>query len=146
MNGDPEREIAEAEVARRTAMVAGDIATLARLLDPAGWYCHGTGERQANLHWLDLLSNGTYRFSSVEEQDQEILVHNDIAVVLGTVSFQVTVAGSSVSTRRQATKVWTRGADGWRLFMYSGVMIEHGTPRELATEIAAAARALPAES
>ena len=36
MNGDPEREIAEAEVARRTAMVAGDIATLAKLLDPAG--------------------------------------------------------------------------------------------------------------
>ena len=123
---------------RRAAMVAGDIGKLEELLEPEGWYCHGTGERQTNAQWLDTIRTGTFDYVSVEAEDEQIVVFEHAAVVTSVMAVVVRVSGGEeLTTKRRLVNVWNRHEDGWRLGFYCGTMLAHGSPDELQAEIQA---------
>jgi len=131
-------EIRALEKARREAMVAGDVQTLTGIMDEEGWYCHGTGDRQTAKKWLQDMKEKVFDFQEVEIADEDIVVFPDTAIVTGVMSVRVrVVGGEELTTKRRLVDVWIRRPGGWKLGMYIGTMMAHGSPAELDAEIQA---------
>jgi ketosteroid isomerase-like protein len=116
--------LADVERLRHDAMMSGDVDALTELLHPDGWYCHGSGERERNAEWLDLMRSGFYRFKRIAVADQHVMEMGSVAVVLSTLTMEVTVNGRDITAPRQSTNVWKRWCDGrWRLLVYTGAAV-----------------------
>ena len=118
----PIEQIKAVEAERRAAMVAGDLATLARLIGDQALYVHTNGLRETGAEYLELVANGSYRYAEVVQPDMNIrLLGDDVAVVTGrTILDAVQPDGSIKQVDGRSIVLWWREGGSWRLQHYQG--------------------------
>lgn len=65
-------------------MVAGDLAVLECMIDDSALYVHTNGVRETKAEYVELVRNGSYRYSQVTQPEMNIRVlADDVAIVTG---------------------------------------------------------------
>ncbi len=106
------------EVERYAAMVAADVEALGRLLSDRLVYRHSTGGHDSKASYLERVRDGTFVYESIEHPEDQIIVTDGAAVVLGLMIARVYRAGVLHELRNAACAVWAREAGHWRLVAY----------------------------
>ncbi|HZZ10996.1 MAG TPA: nuclear transport factor 2 family protein, partial [Paraburkholderia sp.] len=127
--GEDANVIRELEEARRAAMLAGDTAALAALLDEGLVYIHSTGTRDSRASYLDKLASGAMRYEAVQFRVNEIQMRERLALVCGTMDASVRIASGTIAVASQYEAVWTKLNDAWRLSVIQGFHSEAGAER-----------------
>ncbi len=115
--GDTEdrRDILAVEAALCRAFEAADAKTLARHLD-AGFTLvdsHGVvTDRAANLAEV---ASREPRYRVFRNQDQQIRLHGDAAIVIGVTHVEGEAQGQAFVADFRFTDTWIRHPDGWKL-------------------------------
>ena len=95
--------------------LASDVEGLGRLLRDDWVLTHSDGRVQDKADYLRELSSRTRANQAIENQDVEIRVDGDTAVVTGTSVQAGTSNGQPWSGRFRFTRTWVRRDGGWRM-------------------------------
>jgi hypothetical protein len=113
---DPMQEVEDVralEQIRFNAMLAGDLNTLADLLDTRLIYVHSSGLADTRQSYLEALAKAEYTYHSVEvSRENGAIVEGDIVIINRDISVSMTVrsTGQTVSRQINATSTWVRSA------------------------------------
>lgn len=114
-------EVAQADQARRAAMLAGDVAALERLIAPDAIYIHTNGWRETGLEYLQSVRAQKYTYVGVELDRCTYRVYGNAVLVAGIQTLEAHLPGAT--TNRiviQAVLVWEKRADNWAMVHYQG--------------------------
>ncbi|RDD69845.1 NAD(P)-binding domain-containing protein [Paracoccus versutus] len=112
---DPAETVAGLEDERYAAVLAGDTATLDRLLDPGLRYIHSSGGTDSKDSYLAGLASGHFRYRGIRRSEQEIQPLGDAVLVLNRLDIDILVGGTPRQIAARALAVWTRASGQWRL-------------------------------
>lgn len=112
---EPAVTIAALEDERYVAMLAGDIATLDRLLDPRLRYIHSSGGTDSKDSYIAGFASGHFSYRAVARSEQVIQVSGDAALVTNRLAIDIHVGGTPKQIHARGTAVWSRSAGRWRL-------------------------------
>lgn len=118
---DAEAAIAALEDARYDAMLAADIATLDRLLDPSLRYIHSSGGTDSKESYVAGFASGLFRYRRIARSEQSIQVSGETALVLNRLEIDIDVDGKPREVRARALAVWSRASGRWRLICVQSV-------------------------
>lgn len=104
-----------AEEARRQAMVAGKLLTLADLLSDTLAYTHSTGLQDSKQSYLEQLSSGALRYEALEFVAPVIRVLGPVALVSAVMKATVQRGGSRRDVASNYLAVWENTPAGWKL-------------------------------
>lgn len=119
-------QIAALEDARFAAMLAGDIATLDRLMHPDLRYIHSAGEVDDKAAYLGSLSGGDMAYHSIQRSAVQISSTDTTAVVYARLAMEVTFMGAPRSVRSGSLAVWSQGPQGWQLLAVQSARLPEG--------------------
>jgi hypothetical protein len=112
---------------RYAAMLAGDSATLERLLDPALRYTHSSGVVDSKTSYVDGVRAKRWEYQSIDRAEETIVVRGEAALVFNRFRAGIKVSGVAKQLDNRMLAVWTRTEDGaWRLLAI------HSTPAQAA--------------
>jgi hypothetical protein len=106
-------EVRGIEQIRFDAMLAGDINTIADLLDTRLIYVHSSGLADTRDSYLAALAKAEYTYHSVEvTKENAAIVEGDFVIINRDLSVSMTVrsTGKTVSRQINATSTWVRNA------------------------------------
>jgi hypothetical protein len=106
-------EVRALEQVRFSAMLAGDLDTIANLLDPRLIYVHSSGIADTRQSYLDALAKSEYTYHAVEVcSENAAVIEGDLVVINRDLAVSMTVrsTGKTVSRRINATSTWKRDA------------------------------------
>lgn len=112
MTDDP---ILIAEDALRTAMLAGDVATLDRLIDDELMFVSHLGRVVGKPEDLEMHRTRRLRLTSMTPSDRRIMRLGDTTVVTVRMHTTAIVDGVDVEETFRYTRVWHHRADGWKI-------------------------------
>src|SRR4051794_20418947 len=118
MADDP---ILVAEDQLRDAMLAGDVATLDRLIDDDLMFVSHLGAVVGKAEDLEMHRSRRLRITSMTPSDRRIQRLGDTTVVSVRMHTTALVDGIGVEQTFRYTRVWHRRAEGWRIV--SGGMV-----------------------
>lgn len=113
-------ELRRTEDARLAAMVAGDLAAIAELLDPDLHYTHSTGRVDDRASLLALLASGATRYLELSHDFTTVTFEGDVAVVEGLMKLHLISAGTEKQLRTTNRTVWSQSDGQWKLKLFSG--------------------------
>ena len=113
--------ILAAEDELRTAMLAGDVATLDRLLDDDLMFVSHLGEVVGKAQDLAMHESRRLRITSMTPSDRRIQRLGETTVVSVQMHTTAIVDGMPVEQTFRYTRVWQRRPDGWKIV--SGGMV-----------------------
>jgi len=121
-----EEEIRSIEAERRRAMVAGDMQSLERIVDPDALYVHTHTLSETGSEFLELVRNGTYRYSDVRQDEMSIrLLGSDVAIVTGrTILDAILPSGAGKTVDGRSVVIWAKRGGQWRMLHYQGTMVQ----------------------
>jgi ketosteroid isomerase-like protein len=105
----------------RDAMLAGDADALERLLDDDLMFVSHLGQVVGKAEDLEMHRSGRLRITSMTPSDRRIQPLGDTTVVSVEMHTTAIVHGLHVEQTFRYTRVWHRGADGWKIV--SGAMV-----------------------
>lgn len=115
MNDSTLAAVQAADDRRKVATVAGDLDTLAALLDDDVIYAHSTGVVDSKASYLDGLSSGRTRYLSLATTIDRHVDMGAAVAVHGTMSARIEVQGQLRDIEVVYLAVWRQSAGGWRL-------------------------------
>lgn len=110
--------IAELESRRYSAMLAGDVDVLDRLLSDRLVYGHTRGDRDTKAEYLAKLANGRLVYELIEHSIERISLTDDAAVVFGLMTARARADERVVQMHNTCMVVWAREGGHWRLIGY----------------------------
>lgn len=112
--------IEDLEVARETAMLNADLATLDKLLSDDLVYIHGNSDLDSKESYLAALERGAFRYISIDRADRHIAsIGTEAALVTASVTLGVTFAeGREIMVRGRTVAIWQCRAGQWQLRYY----------------------------
>ena len=113
MGSQTESRILAFEDARYSAMLAGDIAALEKLLDNDLTYAHSNGLTQNKLEYL-----AEFKMRHYEEIHRDVIrtvVRGDTALVYCNLHIRAVVRGAPRDVKTFALAVWSKAEESWRL-------------------------------
>jgi ketosteroid isomerase-like protein len=118
-------EILALDEQRRAALIAGDFATLDRLLADDLVHVHGTGLPDCKAHYLQDLRE-TFEFVAISRGETQVRVYGDAAIVTGPMLHKVRLKtdGKLVEMAAYGTQIWERRSDGWKLVFYQATPVK----------------------
>lgn len=99
----------------RQAQLAGDVATLERLLDDALMFTTREGDIVGKSDDLSLHRSRRLRISRMEPSDRHVLHLGSVAVVSVRMEAAASLDGTEVRSALRYTRVWCERAGGWRV-------------------------------
>jgi len=115
--------VLQADEARYCAMLAGDLATLERLLSDGLSYTHSSALCENKQEYLDSLARGRFKYLRVECGEVGVDVHGDIALVRGKVLIHALVDGAQRALNNRFLSVWKCSASGWQMLAWASTPI-----------------------
>nr|WP_047167551.1 nuclear transport factor 2 family protein [Sphingomonas sp. Y57] len=114
-----EQAVFDIEARRCAALVAGDVATLVDILHPDLRHVHATGYADDLESYLDAVRL-RLEVASVEWDDRDIVLWDDIALLSGTLTNSVRRRGDAdwITMTSLVTQIWRRDGGLWRLYRY----------------------------
>jgi hypothetical protein len=111
---------------RYAAMLAGDSATLERLLDPGLRYTHSSGVVDSKASYIEGVRAKRWEYQSIDRAEETIVVRADAALVFNRFRASIKVSGAAKQLDNRMLAVWTRFEGAWRLLAI------HSTPAQAA--------------
>jgi ketosteroid isomerase-like protein len=110
----PEQQIKQLSNEMSQAIAASDTAILNR-----GWaddyrFTNERGDVITKAQLLEVIQSGVLKYESVVNDDIDVRVYGDAAVMTGNTSVRWQFAGESLNGRYRFTEVYVNGGDGWR--------------------------------
>jgi len=115
--------ILKLEDQRIQAMLAGDVATLDRVLAPELTYGHSNGKMDTKASFLAQIRSGDLRYKALRRQDVRVQVIDSTAIVTGQAALDVRTAAGDVSIPIRFTDVWVRRGDHWEMVAWQSARI-----------------------
>lgn len=108
--------LAELEARRCEALMAGDDATLEKMLSEDLVHVHLSGAADTKAGYMDGFRN-RYLFRDVRRGDLSIRLFGDAAVMTGPLTQVIVIreTGEERAVRATTTQVWNRSGGGWVL-------------------------------
>lgn len=121
---DPEtavREVLAADDRRRAANVAGDAATLERLLTADFTYTHSNGFREGRGPYLERIRAARVHYLDMTRLSADVRLYGNIALIDGLARMTYRLAAHSVPNTLETLylAVWTSNGEGWQLTAYA---------------------------
>lgn len=113
MGSKIEREILTLEDARYSAMLAGDVAALEKLLDKDLTYAHSNGLTQKKPEYLAEFK--TRHYEAIDRDVVNSVVRGDTALVYSNLHIRAVVRGLQRDVKTFALAVWSKNEVGWQL-------------------------------
>ena len=110
--------ITELEGQRFDAVVARDFDHFAALCHPALMYTHSSGATDDLESYLAKCRDGFYVYHRIDHPVTKIVVHDDVALVLGEMNADLTAGGVRKQLRNSSLAVWVRDGETWKLIAY----------------------------
>jgi ketosteroid isomerase-like protein len=110
--GDAARQVLEADAARRTAMISGDVQALGELLDEDLIWTHSSGKTDSRRTFLDGIGSGAVQYLALETEDVSVLRRGDVFICHGLLNGRASRDGVEKTLTNRFLSVWT--ADGAR--------------------------------
>ena len=117
-----EEEIRKLEEQRFAAMVAGDVATLERLLDDALTYTHSSGAVDTKASYIAGVRDKLWDYKAIVRDNERVVLRGDTALAFCRLRIDVLVSGTPRKVDSNALAVWVRDGTVWRL------LAVHSTP------------------
>jgi len=109
------REVLAVDAERIAALLAGDVATLDRLIAANYTHVETDGGLRDKAQFLALLATPGLRFVRWEVDENHVRVYGDVAVVSGVYRNVVRTAGGEQPEKRaRHLRVWVRERGAWR--------------------------------
>ena len=119
------RDIRRLDDERYAAMLAGDAATLDRLLDPELRYTHSSGVVDSKASYIEGVRAKRWEYQSIDRSEETILVRGEVALVFNRFRASIRIGGASKELDNRMLAVWgKRGSGAWRLLAI------HSTPAQ----------------
>ena len=124
MSEDLNAAILAAEQRRCEAMLSGDGAALARLLDPGLHFGHATGAVDDRDAYLAKMAAGRIRYVGIAWAEEQITVlAADAAMLTGRMTTDVRVEGVEKRLDNRVITIWSRAEGEWRLLAFQSTPI-----------------------
>ena len=123
---DPARvveEIGAADADRYAALVAGDLAAVARRLGDDLSYTHSSSVVDTKEAYLDALRSGKVVYRQTERSDVKIVPYGCVGVMTGRGDFKVTLDGKDVDVPLRFTNVWVMRDGRWQMVAWEATRI-----------------------
>ena len=117
-----EDAILRLEEQRFAAMVAGDVATLERLLDDALTYTHSNGAEDTKASYIAGVRDKLWEYKSISRENERVMLRGDAALVFCRLRIELLVRGTPRKVDANVLGVWVRCGAEWRLLAI------HSTP------------------
>ena len=107
------------------ALVAKDSVQLSLITSDGLRYGHSSGINQDKSTFIDDVVNGPLTFLSIESEDQEIWVHEDLASVRNRFISKAIMRGDTINIRIGTAQLYKIGSDGsCKLVLRQGYRIQ----------------------
>ena len=116
---DDARSVLAAEDRRYRAMIDADLPALDRLLADQVSYAHSNGVRDTKAEYLQKVRSGYYDYRRIDHPVERLEVVGDTALVLGRMTADLAVDGTSKTIDNLSLAVWARIGGEWRLLAYA---------------------------
>jgi ketosteroid isomerase-like protein len=116
--GSSEDEILEIENQRIQAMIAGDLATLERLLADDLSYVHSTGQVESKQEFLARLKSGDLKYRAMPREEVKVRILGCAAIVTGKAKADVESKGLKLSFPMRFTDIYVKRAERWQLIAW----------------------------
>lgn len=115
---DVRERIRELEDLRYDAVLRQDYDAFALLAHKDLVYTHSNGERDTLASYIEKCRAGKYAYHAIEHPIENILVVDNVAVVIGEMTADISVSGEPKRLENTAIAVWVRENDAWQLLAY----------------------------
>ena len=123
---DTSATIRRLEDERYAAMLAGDAATLERLLDPELRYTHSSGVVDSKASYIEGVRGKRWEYQAIDRAEETIVVRGDAALVFNRFRAGIKISGSPKQLDNRMLAVWSQDeGGGWRLIAI------HSTPAQV---------------
>jgi ketosteroid isomerase-like protein len=111
-------EVVELERLRYDAVVAGDFDAFAAVCHPDLVYTHSTGVTDTLESYVAKCRDGYYDYHRIDHPVTKVVLHGDVALVLGEMNADITAGGARKQLRNSCLAVWVRAGETWKLIGY----------------------------
>ncbi len=111
----PEKEVAAAVEAFRTAMVSADRAALDNLAAPQLSYGHSSGKIEGKAEFVETIASGKSDFVSIDLTDDNITVVGNTAIARHKLAAQTNDGGNPGNVNLGVMLVWQKNKGKWQL-------------------------------
>lgn len=118
--------LAARDARRRDALIAGDAATLRRLMAPDAVYTHSNGVVQDRAALLAFIARDDVAYRAIRVDTLAWRLHGCTAVGTGTQTLDLLAFGRPVTARSRFTVVWACRDGGWRCVAYQSTPLGAG--------------------
>jgi hypothetical protein len=116
-------EVYAAEERRTRAMVDGDVAALAELIDDDCRYVHSSGAVDNKASYLEKLQSGAFGYSWIRACDQLIIEVGAGAAVVHRMEAELVLSGVPRPYQSQAVALWRETPLGLRLVYFQATAL-----------------------
>lgn len=111
-------EIQRLEQLRYEAVTNQDFESFNELCHADLIYTHSNGERDSLRSYLDKCRSGHYVYHRIDHPIEDIVVVGDVALVIGEMNADITVAGKPKRLENTSIAVWVREGGAWKFLAY----------------------------
>ncbi len=112
-----EKEVLQAEQARRVAVLASDVQALDRLWHENYRQVTWTGDLRTKLYRLAVFREGLAKYQSITNEDVEVRIFGDTAVVTGLTTRKGKEGKYDVSGVFRFSRVWIKQEGRWQAIL-----------------------------
>ena len=120
---DATNELLGFEARRCEAMVAADIAALEQLLSDRLTWTHASAHRDDKASFLAALRSGSTRYLEISRSEQQVQLHDQVAVVTGLADMRASINGEERHLRNRYTNVWAKSDEGWQMVAWQSTAV-----------------------
>ena len=119
VNGDIADMVLAQEKLRHSALLAGDMGALSKLLSDRLTFVHANGVTDDKASLLTKMSSGSIKYVALAlEQANVILLGTGSALITGRLTADLLVGGTPKRVCNLTLSAWALEDDDWRLFAY----------------------------
>ena len=120
---DTKEMIRVLDAERMSAMVAGDLDTLGRILADDLSYVHTSAAVDTKSSMMEAIGNGRLNYQKMAARNVKVRDYGDAAVVRGEADVEVTSGGNDLAFSLEFTEVYVNGGAGWQMVAWQSTRL-----------------------
>ncbi len=108
---------------RMSAMVAGDLETLGRILSDDMTYVHTSAAVDTKSSIMESIGNGNLNYRKMAARNVQVRDFGDAAVLRGQADVEVRSGGNDLTFSLEFTEVYANGDGGWQMVAWQSTRL-----------------------